>query len=173
MLPINVIIEQVVNLGLIEGEGGDAIIENFDAFASHVVGGSFTTPNFLTDHDQDEIDDGDNTADERFDIDAATGHWTAADERVAFTCVLPKETEDIQPLTMWPFLDMGMVRLALRPLPLNGRFHGLEWPPVPWTSPDTDPPSTPMIHSRQRFAERPRTGTIPDPSLGRPIPRPQ
>lgn len=97
LLPINVIIEQVVNLGLIEGEGGDAIIENFDAFASHVVGGSFTTPNFLTDHDQDEIDDGDNTADERFDIDAATGHWTAADERVAFTCVLPKETEDIQP----------------------------------------------------------------------------
>ena len=97
LLPINVIIEQLVNLGLIEGEGGDTVIENFDAFASHIVGGSFITPNFLTDHDQDEVDDGNNTADERFDIDMASGQWIAEDERVTFTCVLPKETEDIHP----------------------------------------------------------------------------
>jgi hypothetical protein len=97
LLPASHLIEQVVDLGMIEGEGGEAVLANYQNFTSHVVGGVFVTPNFLVDHDDDSIDDGASTADERFEVDIATGQWTAEEERVAFTCVLPKETEEFAP----------------------------------------------------------------------------
>jgi hypothetical protein len=92
-LATSTIMEVLLDFDVIEGDGGQVIVDIYDEFSSHVVGGVFMTPNFLTDHDDDSIDDGDNWADERFHVDVATGEWTAEEERVPFTCMLPKEND--------------------------------------------------------------------------------
>lgn len=90
-LPVDTLLAALVELGLFEGAGADALIENYGAFGSVVVGGSFTTPNFMADLDGTQAawpaaDD----SDDLWSVDATTGRYQARAERVVFTCVLPK-----------------------------------------------------------------------------------
>ena len=90
-LPIDELLAALVELGLFEGASADALMANYGAFGSNVVGGAFTTPNFFADLDGTQAawpaaDD----SDDLWALDAHTSSYQARGERVIFTCVLPK-----------------------------------------------------------------------------------
>jgi len=88
-LPVDGLINQFVELGLFDEESGDILGDNYTEFSDALVGGTFVTPNFLADRD----DNGSDTSDEWWQLDPVAGTYNAAPERVPFTCVLPKATE--------------------------------------------------------------------------------
>ncbi len=88
-LPISILMEQLVTLGLFDGESADVLVANYDSFSDVVVGGTFETPYFLADRD----DGGAWDADEWWLMEPVKGTYSAAPQRVSFTCVLPKERE--------------------------------------------------------------------------------
>ncbi len=88
-LPISILMDQLVALGLFDGESADVLTANYAAFSDVVVGGTFQTPYFLADRD----DGGAWDADEWWLMDPMKGTYSAAPQRVTFTCVLPKERE--------------------------------------------------------------------------------
>ena len=89
ILPMDVLIGELVNLGLFDEEAeGPVLTENYLNFSSGVVGASFLTPNFLADRD----DGGSDTSDEWWKMDRLKGTYSVAPERVAFTCTLPMES---------------------------------------------------------------------------------
>lgn len=100
-LPVPVLLDQLVNLGLFDGESAEALSTNYDAFADVVVGGAFVTPYLLADRD----DGGAWDADEWWQVDPLKGTYNAEPQRVPFTCVLPKEREaaDGLPAVTAPF----------------------------------------------------------------------
>ncbi|MEE2828780.1 MAG: hypothetical protein VX498_06310 [Myxococcota bacterium] len=61
------------------------IIENYNAFGDRVVGGTFSTPDFLVDKDDGGRDDSEEVFD--IDLEAQTAVW--AQREVTFTCLLP------------------------------------------------------------------------------------
>ena len=91
-LPASVLVQTLGDLGLFEGESAEVLTTNYAAFAESVVGGSFTTPDFLADRDDNGHDD----SEEWFDLDAWSGRYAAQPRRVVFTCVLPKAREGVQ-----------------------------------------------------------------------------
>ncbi len=98
-LPVGVLLETLVDLGLFEGAGADALIANYAAFGSYVVGGTFVTPNFMADLDGTQAawptaDD----SDDLWDVDLGAGRARARGERVVFTCVLPKDVPQPAPV---------------------------------------------------------------------------
>ncbi len=86
-LPIPLLMDELVSLGLFEGESADVLVANYKEFADVVVGGTFETPYLLADRD----DGGAWDADEWWLTDPVQGTYAAAAQRVTFTCVLPKE----------------------------------------------------------------------------------
>lgn len=92
-LPVEDVIGALVDLGLFDDDAADFLYENYLGFADVVVGGSFLTPNLLTDKD----DGGTWDADERWSLDPLTGEVVYEQTRVVFTCVLPRATAEAQP----------------------------------------------------------------------------
>ncbi|MCB9743422.1 MAG: hypothetical protein H6740_12540 [Alphaproteobacteria bacterium] len=91
VMPPAPMVEALVDLGLFEEADGGIIVDDYTHFVGGVVGGSFTTPYFLVDR-QDDEDESDN--DEYFRVNHFTGEMDVEEQRVAFTCVIPKETEE-------------------------------------------------------------------------------
>ncbi|MEC7988182.1 MAG: hypothetical protein VX278_23650 [Myxococcota bacterium] len=92
-LPLSDLVDILLNLDLLEGEGGDIAADSFSRYASHMVGGSFFTPYFLVDKDDDGRDD----SDEQWELDPMQGTYTAAPMRIPFTCALPSESTGASP----------------------------------------------------------------------------
>jgi hypothetical protein len=90
MLPINAVIDAVVELGLFDGDSAVLLQQNYDAFSSHIVGGAIEVPYLLADRD-----DGDDS-DEWWQADPVRGTLWSQPQRVAFTCVLPKESAEFK-----------------------------------------------------------------------------
>jgi hypothetical protein len=102
MLPAETLISTLSALGLFEGEGAEALMTNYTAFASYVVGGAFNTPNFMGEPGQEqaawpEVDD----SDDYWQIDGFNGTASARSERVPFTCVLPANVPQPAPVVMF------------------------------------------------------------------------
>ncbi len=109
-LPVSALISTLSSLGLFDEDAAQALFDNYSAFGDVVVGGSFQTPNFLGDWEEDpapwpQVDD----SDDFWQVDGAQGTWKARSERVPFTCVLPKDS---------PFAQAG------EPVPVVGFGHG-------------------------------------------------
>ena len=98
-LPAETLISALVDLGLFDGEGADVLRDNYNTFSRVLVGGSFQTPNFLADRDDGGLD----TSDEWWQVDPVAGTWSAAPERVPFTCILPEGEHD----GPWPVAIYG------------------------------------------------------------------
>ncbi|MCO4771609.1 MAG: hypothetical protein KDA24_16370 [Deltaproteobacteria bacterium] len=90
-LPISRIIGILGTLGLFPEESRDALLAGYE-FAEVLVGGEFTVPWFLVDTD----DGGRDTSDDTWQVDSMTGEAPNTPTRVAFTCLLPKEDENVQ-----------------------------------------------------------------------------
>ncbi len=93
LLPVADLVEVLTDIGLFDGDQGAAIGEVYGDFADNIVGGSFVTPNFLVDRD----DDGRDTSDERWQLDPVAGTVVVGPERIPFTCVLPQEQNGFYP----------------------------------------------------------------------------
>lgn len=93
MLPISDVVDAIIELGLFEGEAAVALQQNYDAYSSHIVGGSIVVPYLLADRD----DGGGDDSDEWWQLDPVRGTLWSEPQRVAFTCVLPSRTDEIQP----------------------------------------------------------------------------
>ena len=90
-LPIPILVDTLNNLGLFSDASAEALYDNYSAFGSVVVGGSFNTPNFMGDTDHapgawPAVDD----TDDFWKVDGFNGTYELRKERVPFTCVLPK-----------------------------------------------------------------------------------
>ena len=92
-LPVSNLIDVFVNLGILEGEGGEIAADSFGRYGDYVVGGSFTSPYFLTDKD----DDGQDDSEEYWSMNPVTGEYVAAPQRIPFTCILPNEDSGALP----------------------------------------------------------------------------
>jgi pimeloyl-ACP methyl ester carboxylesterase len=91
-LPVAGLIEPVGNLGLF-GDSADVLQRAYSSFSTDIVGGSYITPYLLVDVDDGGLDD----TDEWWKLDPMNGTMVVGPQRVPFTCVLPKATEDNQP----------------------------------------------------------------------------
>jgi hypothetical protein len=85
-LPVEVLIDELISLGLFDEESADALANSYLSFGDRVVGGSFTTPYLLVDRDDGGLDD----SDEWWQLDPVAGTMSVDGQRVAFTCVVPK-----------------------------------------------------------------------------------
>jgi hypothetical protein len=97
-LPTNIVIDLFLSLASFPQEALDMLAGGY-AHSDVLVGGSFPSPNLLTDRDGD----GD-TGDEIFELDAAAGEVVASEDRIAFTCFLPKPDAEHQPpfdVSLW------------------------------------------------------------------------
>ena len=102
LLPVDNLIGTLADLGLFSGASADALVDNYSAFATHIVGGSFTTPNLFGDLDHDpgpwpEVDD----SNDYWQIDSHNGFVKARPERVPFTCVQPKDVPQPAPVAVF------------------------------------------------------------------------
>jgi hypothetical protein len=90
------LIEALSQIGEITSE---IILDNYRAFGGQVVGGSFSTPDFLVDKDDDGRDD----SEETFVVDLNAGTAVYQQREVVFTCVLPKAhvSEPPYDVVMW------------------------------------------------------------------------
>jgi len=88
-LPVEQLVNVLMLADLLPGDAEDVIGPGF-ALSSHVAGGVFTTPNLLVDLD----DDGRDTSEEWWRLDAMTGEMEVEAELVHFTCVVPRADED-------------------------------------------------------------------------------
>lgn len=75
-----------------QGAGADLLARTYLEFADRLVGGSFTTPYLMGDTD----DAGRYDADESWQVDWATGSVVHDPRRVVFSCILPKETDEVK-----------------------------------------------------------------------------
>ena len=91
-LPMNRILSLLIALELFPSSSVDMIQDVFESFTGNVVGGTFETINLMTDRDDGGYDE----ADEWWQVDPIAGTLSHAPHRIAFTCLLPKETETIQ-----------------------------------------------------------------------------
>jgi hypothetical protein len=93
-LPVTKLLQPVLALDIWgSDESADVLLDGYQSFATDIVGGSFVTPYLLVDSDDDGWDD----TDEYWKLDPVSGAMTVGPQRVAFTCVLPKETETHKP----------------------------------------------------------------------------
>lgn len=132
-LPVGVLLETLVELGLFDGESADALVSNYGAFAESVVGGAFVTPNLMTELGAapGSISTGwpvSDDSDDLWQVDAYNGTYSGREERVPFTCVTPKGVAQPAPVVIfghgygssrfdflgfaWAFNRMGMAACA-------------------------------------------------------------
>ncbi|MFZ5478281.1 MAG: hypothetical protein ACOZNI_16055 [Myxococcota bacterium] len=103
LLPADVLVSTLVDLGLFSGAGADVLVANYEAFADSVVGGAFVTPNFLGEAGEvtpkawPEADD----SDDWWQVDGFNGTYAARGERVPFTCVVPKGVQQPAPVVVF------------------------------------------------------------------------
>ena len=90
MMPPAPMVEALGDLGLFDNAEGGIIVEDYSYFVEGVVGGAFVTPYFLVDAE------GDGDSDEYFRVNTFTGEMDVESQRVAFTCIIPKETAEHQ-----------------------------------------------------------------------------
>lgn len=90
-LPVSRIIGVLGTLGLFPEESREALLAGYE-FADVLIGGQFTVPWFVVDTD----DGGRDTSDDTWQLDPLTGEALHETIPVTFTCVLPKEDENIQ-----------------------------------------------------------------------------
>ena len=85
--PHNLDLDPLIDALELIGEIGqnNVIAENYRAFGGYVVGGTFTTPDFLVDKDDEGRDD----SEEFFVLDTASGTAEVGPRDVVFTCILP------------------------------------------------------------------------------------
>lgn len=128
-LPAETLISTLAALGLFDETAGAALVENYSAFADVVVGGSFETANLMgepgvTPAAWPSTDD----SDDWWQVDGFNGTWQGRAERVAFTCVLPKDVPQPAPVVVfghgygssrfdflgfsWAFARMGFASCA-------------------------------------------------------------
>jgi hypothetical protein len=102
MLPVANLIGVLSNLGLFPEEAAEPLFDNYSAFASSIVGGSFNTPNFFADlHEGPGAwPDVDNSND-FWDVDGFNGTYQVRAERVPFTCVLPSNVPQPAPVVVF------------------------------------------------------------------------
>ena len=91
-LPVPVLMESLVELGLFDPDEAGPMIDNYTQFARSVVGGSFTVPEFMQDRD------GDGWSNDSFRLDSTTGEMDVGPERIPFTCVLPDTVGGAEPV---------------------------------------------------------------------------
>ena len=97
-LPTNIVIDLFLSLANFPQVALDMLEEGY-SHSDALVGGSFPAPDLLTDRNGD----GD-TGDEIFEIDPAAGEVIAGEDRISFTCFLPKPDAEHQPpfdVTLW------------------------------------------------------------------------
>jgi hypothetical protein len=85
-LPMAILLEQLINLGLFDGPEAIALQDAYLSFADRIVGGTIEVPYLLADRDDGGRDD----SDEWWQLDPVAGTLHAESQRVAFTCVLPR-----------------------------------------------------------------------------------
>ena len=95
-LAVSQLIGALSQIGEITSE---LVVDNYEAFGGQVVGGTFSTPDFLVDKDDDGRDD----SEETFVIDLSAGTAVYQQREVVFTCVLPKShvSEPPYDVVMW------------------------------------------------------------------------
>jgi len=91
-LPITYLVEPIGALGLF-GDSADALLRAYSSFGGDIIGGSYTSPNLLIDTDDGGLDD----TDEWWKLDPVSGTMVVGPQRIPFTCVLPKPSEEHQP----------------------------------------------------------------------------
>jgi len=93
--PLHMPAEQLISIleaaNFFPAEASDTLLRGYD-YADNFVGGAFTSPDLMADRD----DDGRDTSDEWWQLDAMTGEIHTEPRRIAFTCVLPKPDEQHQ-----------------------------------------------------------------------------
>ncbi len=98
-LPVGPMLDVLTLADLLPSESMD-VFEPGYRLSSHVVGGVFTTPDLLADRD----DEGRDSSDEWWQVDALTGEVQAEALEVTFTCVVPAEDDEHQqpfPVAIW------------------------------------------------------------------------
>jgi hypothetical protein len=99
VLPSERLVTVLETSGFFPDEASDVLVRGYD-YAESFVGGAFTSPDLMADRD----DDGRDTADEWWKLDAMTGEIHAEPRRIAFTCIVPKASEQQQqpfPVTIY------------------------------------------------------------------------
>lgn len=86
-LPMDVLLGNLVELGLFDGESADYLQDAYASFSDRIVGGAVEVPYLLADRDDGGRDD----SDEWWQLDPVKGTLHAEPQRVAFTCVLPRQ----------------------------------------------------------------------------------
>jgi hypothetical protein len=100
-LPVEQILTPLSLIGYLPAESVDLLDDSYGTFASAVVGGTFLSPNLLVGEDGESTDD----AHARWDLDPSTGRATMRPRSVAFSCILPKAGDGIDPQpsgSPWP-----------------------------------------------------------------------
>jgi hypothetical protein len=92
ILPVTTFTTLAGSLDLLGSAGDYVIIPTYEEFADALVGGAFETPYFLADRDDGGYDD----SDEWWQVDPVAGTASFKGQRLAFTCVLPKEDGEIK-----------------------------------------------------------------------------
>ena len=91
VLPAERLVSVLETANFFPDESSDVLLRGYD-YAENFVGGTFTSPDLLADRD----DNGRDTADEWWKLDAATGEIHAEPRRINFTCIIPKADEQHQ-----------------------------------------------------------------------------
>jgi hypothetical protein len=95
-LPVEQILAPLSLIGYLPAESVDILDDSYGTFASNLVGGTFLSPNLLVGADGESTDD----PDARWDLDPSTGRAVMRPRSVAFSCILPKAGDGIEP--PWP-----------------------------------------------------------------------
>lgn len=91
LMPVERLVTLLEASGLVDGDAAEMLAEGY-SYAESVVGGEYSTPYLLADAD----DGGGNEVDEWWKVDPIRGTIFHEERQVAFTCVIPKETEAYQ-----------------------------------------------------------------------------
>lgn len=91
-LAMSRVIGPLANSGIFPGGEDGVLAQAYLTYATDMVSGVFTTPNFLADTD----DGGADATDEWWRVDQATGEMVVEPERVPFTCILPTPSAEHQ-----------------------------------------------------------------------------
>ncbi len=86
-LPMENIVGPFISIGLFDETSVDYLVDAYASFSGDLIGGAFVSPNFLADRD----DGGRDQSDEWWQVDPVLGTLHAEPNRLAFTCLLPKE----------------------------------------------------------------------------------
>jgi hypothetical protein len=96
-LPMSRLISVLIMMDLFPEASGPTLQSVYNTFSDRVVGGSYNTINLLVDQDDGGFDE----SDDWWHVDPVAGTMVHEARRIAFTCILPKETDGFeQPFPM-------------------------------------------------------------------------